>query len=81
MRKNNPYRKEARRKVANENHEKRKQITDKQQLEKLDRMFGTGLGATKERNRLQKRIENTKRPVEVKVEKAAKANKKAEKAK
>lgn len=45
-----------RRKIAAENAEKRASITDEQQLDKLDGMFGKGNGAKRERARLAKRI-------------------------
>lgn len=40
--------------------EARAKLTDQQQLNKLDKMFGKGKGATKERAKLKDRIRKTK---------------------
>jgi hypothetical protein len=42
------------------NQKARAERTDEQQLARLDAMFGEGLGATRERKRLLKRIEKRK---------------------
>ena len=59
---------EVRRKGALERQAERAARTPQQQLAKLDAMFGSGLGATKERAKLAKLIEGKK---EVEAEKKA----------
>lgn len=81
MRKNNPYRKQIRRNNAKQLREKRDGITDQQQLERLDTMFGKGLGAAKERAKLAKRIDDARKQTEIKVEKQAKMIKAAKEVK
>ena len=46
-----------RREAASYRQEQRNKLTDKQQLAKLDAMFGKGQGAKRERAKLQKRID------------------------
>lgn len=57
LRKNFPGRKEERRKFAQQLQEERAKRTPQQQLDRLDRLLGTGVGAVRERTRLQKQIE------------------------
>lgn len=54
------YRKHYRQKSAQELAEKRAQRTPQQQLEELDRRLGPGVGAVRERARLQAQIDDTK---------------------
>ena len=53
----NNGRKQERQKEAKERQELRESLSDQKQLDKLDKMFGKGKGATKERKRLEARIE------------------------
>lgn len=48
-----------RREAAATRQEQRAKLSDKQQLAKLDAMFGPGKGAKRERAKLQKRIDAT----------------------
>ena len=59
-RKNLRVRIEARQKNAEERLEARSKRTAEQQLQRLDDMLGTGVGAVRERHRLQKEISNKK---------------------
>ena len=54
--KNMHHRREARRERAVELREERSKRTDQQQLNHLDKMFGNGKGAQKERGRLLSKI-------------------------
>ncbi len=54
LRMNFPDRKEIRQKEAIARQEARNKRTNIQQLERLDRAFGVGMGATKERAKLLK---------------------------
>tara|TARA_B100000131_G_scaffold290440_1_gene303206 strand:+ start:665 stop:871 length:207 start_codon:yes stop_codon:yes gene_type:complete len=47
----------ARQAEAKERNAARAALTDQQQLDRLDKILGAGVGATKERARLAKRIE------------------------
>lgn len=53
---NQPHRRDIRNEDANERQEVRNSRTPQQQLAHLDTILGKGLGATKERARLQKQI-------------------------
>lgn len=53
----------------------RAERTDEQQLARLDEIFGEGMGATRERERLLKRIEDRKKKTEEKTEEAKKEEK------
>lgn len=48
--------KERKRNEAKERQEKYDKLTIEQKIDKLDMMFGKGLGATKERAKLQKKL-------------------------
>ena len=48
----------ARQAEAQERNAARAALTDQQQLDRLDKILGVGVGATKERARLKARIEN-----------------------
>ena len=56
LRMNQPHRIRERRKAAELRQEERAKLTPQQQLAKLDKMFGDGQGAARERVRLQKQI-------------------------
>ncbi len=56
-----PSKKEDRRRRANERQETRAKRTPEEQLRLLDDRFGPGLGAAKERARLQALIDEAKR--------------------
>lgn len=58
LRKNFSGRKNQRRIEAEQRQASRNTITDKQQLQKLDRMFGKNKGAIKERVKLLQKINN-----------------------
>ena len=58
--KNLAHRRAARPEKALELKEEREKRTDKQQIAKLDKVLGEGLGATRERKRLEKRISDNK---------------------
>ena len=57
-RRNQGWRKRLRQEAANARQQQRDKRTPKQQLALLDRRFGKGQGASKERARLQKEIED-----------------------
>ena len=65
-------RKDYRRKNAEEAAARRAELTDQQQLAKLDTMFGKGQGAQRERARLANRIAESARQDAVQEEKAKK---------
>lgn len=56
MRKSSNDRKEKRRKEAKVRAEQRSLLTPQQQLERLDKRLGAGVGAKKERERLNKQL-------------------------
>jgi len=56
----NNGRNQDRHKEAVQRQEERSSISDKDQLKKLDKMFGKGKGAIKERKRLNDRIQKQK---------------------
>jgi len=66
----------ARKAEAQERNAARAALTDQQQLDRLDKTLGAGLGAKKERARLAKRIEANKAAAPKKSKKKAEAKKK-----
>tara|TARA_R110002110_G_scaffold26350_5_gene96984 strand:+ start:17084 stop:17308 length:225 start_codon:yes stop_codon:yes gene_type:complete len=69
-RKNFPGRREIRQTEATERQEARNKLTDQQQLDSLNAMFGEGNGATKERARLARNIARSQaaKPAKVQAE-------------
>lgn len=72
MIKNSKKRKDFRRKQAEERDGQRNSISHQQQLEKLDRLFGKGQGAKKERAKLVLRISEEKQQKDIVEEKSKK---------
>jgi hypothetical protein len=74
MPKSRQFGKEMRVKYVNERKDTRELLTSKDQIAKLDKLFGLNLGATKERSRLNKLILEEDRVIKQTSTKKSKTN-------